>query len=232
MSAFSSLAGPRPSVTPRHFEVDNKSIKLQRVCKMWLTLISIIIFSFVLIKTTSLNEFRKWVDLCTIRSDFEKSVLPLEIFFDQPDILLKYQQSDFEHIVFIETSGRDHLLIRQTCAIESAGRQNPNSPVIILMNSTRLNLDANNATFQLYQLKDSLNLNFYSVSNWDIVVKNTPLEDDNTKYRVLSSSKRINHVSDAFRLAVIYKIGGMFYFGQKRFHFLNRGLTLVLLWHD
>ena len=211
MSAFSSLAGPRPSVTSSHFEVDKKSIQLQRVCKMWVTLISIIIFSFVLIKTTSLNEFRKWVDLCTIRSDFEKSVLPLEFFFDQPDILLKYQQSDYDHIVFIETSGRDHLLIRQTCAIESAGRQNPNSSVIILMNSTELNLEANNATFELYQLKDSLNLNFYSISNWDAVVKDTPLEDENIKYRILSSSNRINHVSDAFRLAVIYKIGGKCY---------------------
>ena len=78
------------------------------------------------------------------------------------------------------------------------------------MNSTKLNLNANNATFQLYQLKDSLNLNFYSISNWDSVVKDTPLEDDNIRYRVLSSSKRINHVADAFRLAVIYKIGGMF----------------------
>ena len=100
------------------------------------------------------------------------------------------------------------------------------------MNSTKFNLNANNATFQLYQLKDSLNLNFYSIVDWDIVVKDTPLEENDIKHRVLSSSKRINHVADAFRLAVIYKIGGMFYFGQKRFHFLNRGLTLVLLWHD
>ena len=180
---------------------------------MWPTLISNIIFSFVLItNSTSLNEFRKWLDICTISLDFEKPfVVPLGNFFDQPDILLNYQQSDHEHIVFIETSGRNHLLIRQTCAIESAGRQNPNSPVIILMNSTELNLEANNATFQLYQLKDSLNLNFYSISNWDAVVKDTPLEDENIKYRILSSSNRINHVSDAFRLAVIYKIGGKCY---------------------
>ena len=78
------------------------------------------------------------------------------------------------------------------------------------MNSTKLNLNANNATFQLYQLKDSLNLNFYSIVDWDIVVQGTPLEENDIKHRVLSSSKRINHVADAFRLAVIYKIGGMF----------------------
>ena len=78
------------------------------------------------------------------------------------------------------------------------------------MNSTKLNLNANNATFQLYQLKDSLNLNFYSIVDWDIVVKDTPLEENDIKHRVLSSSKRINHVADAFRLAVIYKIGGTY----------------------
>ena len=180
---------------------------------MWPTLISNIIFSFVMItNSTSLNEFRKWLDICTISLDFEKPfVVPLGNFFDQPDILLNYQQIDHEHIVFLETSGRNHLHIRQTCAIESAGRQNPNSSVIILMNSTELNLEANNATFELYQLKDSLNLNFYSISNWDAVVKDTPLEDENIKYRILSSSNRINHVSDAFRLAVIYKIGGKCY---------------------
>ena len=128
----------------------------------------------------------------------EKLIVPLEIFFNQPDLLLRYQQRGYENVVFIETSGRDHLLISQTCAIESAGRQNPNSHVIILMNSTKLNLNANNATFQLYQLKDSLNLNFYSVSDWDILVKDTPLEDNDIKQRVLSSSKRINHVADDF----------------------------------
>ena len=86
------------------------------------------------------------------------------------------------------------------------------------MNSTKLNLNANNATFQLYQLKDSLNLNFYSIVDWDIVVKDTPLEENDIKHRVLSSSKRINHVADAFRLAVIYKIGGtMSLFKNKRF---------------
>ena len=156
-----------------------------------------------------LNEFRKWLDTCTITSDSEKYTVVLEHFLMQPDILLKYQQSDSEHVVFIETSGRDHLLIRQACSIESAGRQNPTSHVIVLMNSTKLNLNANNATFQLYQLKETLNLNFYSISNWNIVVKGTPLEDNDIKHRVLLSSKRINHVADAFRLAVIYKIGGM-----------------------
>ena len=180
-----------------------------------LILISNIFFSLLLIKAISLNEFRTWLDTCTITLDFENTTttsVGLEHFFTQPDILQKYQESDSEHVVFIETSGRDHLLIRQACSIESAGQQNPTSPIIILMNSTVLNLEANNATFQLYQLKEALNLNFYSISNWDLVVKDTPLEDDDIKKKVLSSSKRINHVADAFRLAVIYKIGGMLHY--------------------
>ena len=64
--------------------------------------------------------------------------MALEHFFINSDILQKYQESDSEHVVFIETSGRDHLLIRQACSIESAGRQNPTSPIIILINSTVL----------------------------------------------------------------------------------------------
>ena len=180
-----------------------------------LILISNIFSSLLLIKAITLNEFRTWLDTCTITLDFENTTttsVGLEHFFIQPDILQKYQESDSEHVVFIETSGRDHLLIRQACSIESAGRQNPTSPIIILMNSTVLNLEANNATFQLYQLKEALNLNFYSISNWDLVVKDTPLDDDDIKRKVLSSSKRINHVADAFRLAVIYKIGGMLHY--------------------
>ena len=192
-------------------------LRIFRSMILKLILVSNIFFALSLIKAISLNEFRTWLDTCTITLDFENiTSVALEHFFIQPDILLKYQESDSEHIVFIETSGRDHLLIRQACSIESAGRQNPTSPVIILMNSTNLNLDANNATFQLYQLKTALNLNFYSISNWNKVVKDTPLEDDDIKQKVLSSSKRINHVADAFRLAVIYKIGGMLlYFDTK-----------------
>ena len=34
-----------------------------------------------------------------------KSTVALEPFFNQPDLLLKYQHSNSEHIVFIETSG-------------------------------------------------------------------------------------------------------------------------------
>ena len=34
-----------------------------------------------------------------------KSTVPLEPLFNQPDLLLKYQHSNSEHVVFIETSG-------------------------------------------------------------------------------------------------------------------------------
>ena len=59
--------------------------------------------------------------------------------------------------------------------IEIAARSNPNFHVIILMNSTKLDITANNATYQLYQSRISLHLDFYSISDWDLVVKNTPL---------------------------------------------------------
>ena len=45
-----------------------------------------------------MNEFRTWLDTCTITLDFENTTttsVGLEHFFVQPDILQKYQESDF-----------------------------------------------------------------------------------------------------------------------------------------
>ena len=46
----------------------------------------------------------------------------LEQLLTQPDLMLKYQENHGQQILFIETSGRDHLSTRQACAVESAAR--------------------------------------------------------------------------------------------------------------
>ena len=59
------------------------------------------------------------------------------------------KQNNPNKIFFIETSGRDHLLPRQVCAIETAlvyGKMR----VFVVMNTDHLNLEANNSTKQLY----------------------------------------------------------------------------------
>ena len=54
-----------------------------------------------------------------------------------------------KRIFFLETSGRDHLTPRQTCAVESAIGQGQLFAYVI-MRSDVIDLDANNATRQLY----------------------------------------------------------------------------------
>ena len=47
--------------------------------------------------------------------------------------------------------------------------------IIVLLNSTILDVNSNNATNQLYKSRDKLRINFYSVSNFDEILANTPL---------------------------------------------------------
>ena len=54
-----------------------------------------------------------------------------------------------DKIFFIETSGRDHLLSRQACAVEAAATQGQVRVVVVLSSNT-LDLEANNATRQVY----------------------------------------------------------------------------------
>ena len=53
-------------------------------------------FLFVIIAIVKCNKN------CDIKST---NSVPLEPLFNQPDLLLKYQQSNSDHVVFIETSG-------------------------------------------------------------------------------------------------------------------------------
>ena len=69
------------------------------------------------------------------------------------------EKTDFESepLFFIESSGRNYLLPRQVCAIESALRNAHIHPIVVVMTSKTLDLSASNATCQLYL--------HYSISN-------------------------------------------------------------------
>ena len=74
---------------------------------------------------------------------------------------------------FIESSGRDHLLTRQTCAVESAIQNSKIEQFYVVMTSPMLNVTANNATCQL--LKRNSNVIFKHV-NLDKLFEDTPIE--------------------------------------------------------
>ena len=54
-----------------------------------------------------------------------------------PSVLLL---SDDKRIYFHETAGRDHLNLRQLCAVESAAKQNPDRSVQVFFQTNHVNL--------------------------------------------------------------------------------------------
>jgi len=73
---------------------------------------------------------------------------------ERNEVKLEYLQEEafFESkpLFFIESSGRNYLLPRQVCAIESALRNAQINPIVVVMTSKTLDLSASNATCQLY----------------------------------------------------------------------------------
>ena len=75
---------------------------------------------------------------------------------------------------FIESSGRDHLLIRQTCAIESAIRNSKIDQFYVVMTSPNLNVTANNATCQLFTRYSNV---IFRHVDLDVLFEETPLQE-------------------------------------------------------
>lgn len=98
--------------------------------------------------------------------------MSLSELVSDPELMSKYQNNAGNNIVYIETSGRDHLQPRQACAVESGARSG--GRVLILINSTSLNLEANNATSQLYRHKDELGISFYSIHSGQLTAMKIP----------------------------------------------------------
>lgn len=84
--------------------------------------------------------------------------------------------------------------------------------VIVLLNSTFLDVAKSNATAQLYAARDRLKLSFYSVSNFSQALTDTPFDAEKLKVKLSKASKsKIHHVSDIYRLVAIYKLGGWYF---------------------
>ena len=110
-------------------------------------------------------------------------------------------------IFFHETSGRNWLDLRQTCAVESAAKNNPQRPVQlfmssssdILMNSTWMNVLNNYENVRVIVIHDA---NYF---------KSTPLEDWYREGLWRTSPYRNEHFSDYIRMLSIYKGGGHYF---------------------
>ena len=89
------------------------------------------------------------------------------------DILSKENNNLF----FVESSGRNYLSPRDTCAIESAIKNSGLAGhIIVAMTSPFLDVMANNATCHLYTEHEGKNVFFRHV-NVDTIFKGTPIQD-------------------------------------------------------
>ncbi|XP_040570279.1 lactosylceramide 4-alpha-galactosyltransferase [Lepeophtheirus salmonis] len=125
------------------------------------------------------------------------------------DIATEDNWENVPKLFFVESSGRDHLLHRQACSVESAIRTNQ-FPVLVLMLSTHLNPAVNNATRQLTTVYEG-RVHFRQV-NLKTLLVNTPFDGHwNMIEKGLRGSKnKYAHLSDVIRLAVIYRLGGTY----------------------
>ena len=106
---------------------------------------------------------------------------------------------------FLETTGRSWLTPREACALESAAKF---SQLRVNMIFTSPFMDTfDNATCYLFMTVD--NIQFYTV-NLENIFGGTPLEGFHTRESIRQSKFRHVHLSDALRLALIYKAGGFY----------------------
>ena len=106
---------------------------------------------------------------------------------------------------FLETTGRSWLTPREACALESAAKFSRLRVNIIFTSPFMDTFD--NSTCYLYMTV--ANLHFYTIQLPKIFA-GTPLEGFHTRESVRESRFRHVHLSDALRLALIYKAGGFY----------------------
>ena len=106
-------------------------------------------------------------------------------------------------IFFIESFGRDHLLVPHVCTIESALRYSNLTKFIVAMTSKTLDLSTNNVTCQLYKDFSNKGLEFKHVSVEDII-KETPFEkihyDNKIHEETTNKAQRMKHEEAKFIL--------------------------------
>ena len=106
---------------------------------------------------------------------------------------------------FLETTGRSWLTPREACALESAAKFSQLRVNIIFTSPFMDTFD--NATCYLYMTV--ANVHFFTIQLGKIF-DGTPLEGFQSRESVRQSKFRHVHLSDALRLALIYKAGGFY----------------------
>lgn len=120
-------------------------------------------------------------------------------------------------IFFIETSGENCLRSRQACAIESAARTNPDMKIQVYMSRKRPpGNPEQDGGYGLQRHCESMNV-LSKFPNVQIIredltrhVLGTPLESLLRSGKFEKSQFSYQHLSDAIRIALLYKSGGIY----------------------
>ncbi|TRY71083.1 hypothetical protein TCAL_04271, partial [Tigriopus californicus] len=109
---------------------------------------------------------------------------------------------------FIESADRTHLLPRQACSVESALKTNPNLYIIVAMTTDTLDLSSN-VTCHLYSQFGERRLFFRHVDASELSQR-TPLQDLFKSNLLWDSQYGIVQLSDALRLLLVQRYGGVY----------------------
>ncbi|XP_064468960.1 lactosylceramide 4-alpha-galactosyltransferase-like [Ornithodoros turicata] len=110
-----------------------------------------------------------------------------------------------EMIMFVESSGQGHLNGRISCALESTSKHNPERTVVLWYHEKLLSRD--NPFIPVIERLGNVQLRNMTP---EVIFKGTPLELWYASGILNQSSHSVVHLSDALRLALVYKFGGAY----------------------
>ena len=124
-----------------------------------------------------------------------------------------------KNLFFVETTGYECLTTRQACTVESAARTNPHLPITVYMQKTLLtdhNFDWNSGRPKRprsCRITDSLrqfeNVKFVKEELAEYT-RDTPLWVLHENFHYNDSYYPVHHRSDAVRVAILWKYGGIY----------------------
>jgi len=134
-----------------------------------------------------------------------KVVEPKVIFWSAASSL---KPGNSHRIYFHETSGKKSLNFRQTCAVESAAKENPDRPIQLFMQTDGLDDPKEPWLFILTQYS---NIQIILINNETEYFVNTPLENWYRNGIWRNSTYKVEHFSDYIRILSQLRGGGGLY---------------------
>ncbi|XP_004712152.1 alpha-1,4-N-acetylglucosaminyltransferase [Echinops telfairi] len=145
--------------------------------------------------------------LLTLKSSCLFSCLPTYQSQQGLEGVLRHHHS----IVFLETSERMEPPPLVSCAVESAARIYPEQPVVFLLKALNDSTQrSTNATYPAVSLLSAIDNVFLFPLDMRRLFEDTPLFSWYTRVNISAESNWLHVSSDASRLAIIWKYGGIY----------------------